>query len=124
MMGSVMRKKRLARLAYMLRNQIPESRFDMTLWRTLRSSGPPCYCAGGWAAKKAWFRRRGLRIKDGTIYLQGRKDVDDFRALTKFFGITYDQAQELFGPWNYSEENITLEMVASRVDGLLKGEWS
>ena len=62
-------------------------------------------CACGWAASDPWFKRRGFRLYKGVCGdeygIETRSGERDWTAIESFFGLTPNQAENLFSEWRY-----------------------
>lgn len=107
-----------------------ESRkFDMSDWDCGTAA-----CALGSSALNPWFKERGLTLKYSKDYngmvpcLNGliNESEEYFMVGVKFFGITRDEASNLFLPWNYlqwerpDDGTIPPGLVRDRVNQLIK----
>lgn len=104
-----MYKQRLLKLADLLDADAKRRRgicFDIMSWGTVSNPAKPLSCgtsacAMGLAALSGEFRRQGLtaKIRNGDILfkMNGRVTNDGFMAAVKLFGISSQQASDLFG---------------------------
>jgi hypothetical protein len=71
-------------------------------------------CAMGFAGLHPWFQERGLEWSPRLRYLKVNNRSHTFnRAAQTFFGVTYDDAEDLFNPTKYVNE--TPKQVAKRI---------
>lgn len=89
--------KRLLKLAELL-DTVPPKQFDMGTWKCGTTA-----CAAGWAASDKWFKDRGLTLIPDRYWddpeqweIKFGQDVA-FAAAAKFFLVTYEEAELLFG---------------------------
>lgn len=88
--------KRITELYDLVRG-IPDELLDMDTFGELNDCGSPA-CMAGWAARHGPFAEAGLSPGDrqtGSIAFGGRQR---YGALAAFFEMSYEQAQEVFGP--------------------------
>ncbi|MDQ7981911.1 hypothetical protein QYH69_32325 [Paraburkholderia sp. SARCC-3016] len=87
----------LLRDAYAIIAGIPESRFDLCLWRSGGNTANECgtiACAGGWLAMHPKFHALGLQAgEDGMPRTKGARN---YGALAEVLGIDRMDAQQLF----------------------------
>ena len=126
-----MNKRRLRVLRNFLANKKFTGHFDMTRWAgQIRNKQPTCgtaACAAGWATTIPSFRKAGLYL---TVWGPAYQDLNTrssdgstngYNALARFFGISYDDASELFDPSKYHDNHVEPEDVVERLDTLLAG---
>ena len=110
-----MNTSRLKTLAKYL-DTVPEETFNLNHW----SCGTQA-CAIGHACSIPSFRKLGLRLSKG---IPGQvhhtpfpvfKDANSWRAVNKFFGLTFDQSGHLFGAQSYEVGKGTAKNVAARI---------
>jgi hypothetical protein len=130
---------RLMKLVERLR-EVPRKQFDYLTWVGDDWKGKPDLscgtkaCALGWAATIPSLQRAGLhhvasRDGDGRIWdayvefrPKGTSKYDrktDFGAASAVFGITFDEAYELFMPRD-NEKNATPKQVAKKIERFVK----
>ena len=77
-------------------------------------------CAGGWLASHPKFNEFGLTSSsDGVPEVKG-DDLRGYSALTRVFGITWDQSLALFQPKMYWERGTNKALWLSRCDWLIE----
>jgi hypothetical protein len=127
--------KRLETLAEHLKT-VPTVRFDLHSWSKIsgmsRASGKEIEksikknecgttaCACGHAATIPEFKKLGFRFEDnysgvGTITFE---DKEEFEAAAAFFGLTYDESEDTFGPNGYAAGRDTKYYVIKRLESL------
>ena len=106
--------ERLEQVVRVLRELPKEKRFQLDCWNICGTVA----CAAGWAASDPWFRRRGFKLKQVRGLYGGSAqffDVEDgrpeyepacgklraFDAVEYFFGMTDDEAADLFSEDGY-----------------------
>ena len=97
-------KKRLLKLVELL-EKLPRKRFDYDHWVGSDWKGKPdlscgtTACAFGWATTIPSFRKAGLHLQSGYDYtdviFKGRRG---FWAASEFFGLSEEEAENLFSP--------------------------
>lgn len=96
-----MNMDKLLKLADFLET-VPPERFDIFNWASEGFSESKCdtaACAAGWAC--VLFEEEGLRLIGYiTLYPSFKEDRYEF-ALMNFFGLTYNQAQNIFFSSSY-----------------------
>lgn len=98
-------KNRLLKLAAFLR-ELPRKKFDIGGWKYEDEKCGTVCCAAGWACSIPSFRRAGLRMENNSYYERPvYQDLSDFEAVTEFFGISCDDADELFTYLGYGHLN-------------------
>jgi hypothetical protein len=129
-------RKRLERLESEIIPNIPRGRFNMASWADKDRGCKAVGCAFGWAASDPAFRKAGLRLdaswldpapnlatapKESAFYSEPVfKGEEGFHAAVKFFGISFYEAEDLFGPDSYDGGNPTKAQVRARIRKLLK----
>ena len=94
-------KQRLRQLCRVLES-IPDEAFDLRDWAR-NGSCDSVACAVGWAMRDPWFREEGLgRAKKRSPAFAGQSG---WRAVRDFFGLSREQAFELFHAGRYETPN-------------------
>jgi hypothetical protein len=131
-----MRKDRLLELAKFLKTNISKKKdwktyFNLGSWGVVGFKEKKCgstACALGWST--VLFPNSGLELVKSnndneyelkyTVTTKFGLEVDrhyGWEAAAQFFGISYSQAQNLFSPWDYPNENKTHpKTVAKRIE--------
>ena len=98
-----MNKERLLRLARDILPNVPEENFDLGTWKCGTSA-----CAVGWAAADPQFNEEGFKLDKQSkgplasfIFMPWYEGLGGWSAVEKFFGIDFDQAQNLFSDEAY-----------------------
>lgn len=106
----------------------PEKKFRMARFSTLMECGT-AYCAAGWAGIDPWFKKRGLRLVNtrwgGPEIFYKRRPAENENALSNletFFGLSRDQACNLFGGKLRGYESVPKQEVLANIDRLLHGQ--
>jgi hypothetical protein len=125
-------KMRLLKLAKFLREKVYDYQFDMSFWAERGEEGGSCMTAGcalGWAT--VCFPRSKLKVvfydRDDTRGDVIYGDCVDMHAAIEFFGLTYDQARQIFSYAAYGNNNdyqpvITRQDVAHRIEQVVAKE--
>ena len=121
-----MKKLHAERLLQVVRvlEELPKGkRFDLTIYHRCGIVA----CALGWAAADPWFMRRGYRlIKWGgpwqgyQSYKPIYKKRTGFASATDFFGVTGNQATQLFSPAQYQHAKSSRRDVIRRIKAFVK----
>lgn len=128
-------RKHLETLRDFLRDKVPEAKFDMNTWAYINRAATeePSFnfeevkleacgtagCAIGWATTIPSIREAGLRLEwDGYSVFPAYKDTGYFVACADFFGITYEDAEYLFDPAEYSG-HVPKDVVVERITTFL-----
>lgn len=97
-----MNKERLLRLAEEILPNVPEDNFNLATWKERNECGTTA-CAIGWACLDEQFNEEGLTYDE--IYATPRYNNHLFwRAVREFFGLTQEQACDLFMEGGYDVE--------------------
>lgn len=123
---------RLERLTRLLESEdLNPALFDMSTWsEEVRNGQHDCgyaACAIGWATTIPEFAQAGLRLEviGIEVYPQfGERGYSPFVALAAFFGISNDEARDLFSNLTYGNipsKQITPTMVAAKIRQLIGG---
>lgn len=102
-----MNKERLIKLAEHLETKVPANRFDMGRWGMLALGATSLVecdsaaCALGWATTVPEFRKEGLKLASGMVFLG---NLTGYEAASALFGITESQASALFHGLNREHE--------------------
>lgn len=117
-----------------LRHNVMDSRFDLSTWAGTDDifwEGNPdlscgtSACAMGWATTIPEFQELGLHLRKyggmGRLaYTQGAVTFEHFEAASMFLGITLSEAEYLFSPEEYPENEQTTRLeVIDRIDDFL-----
>lgn len=130
-----MNKRRLETLAKFLW-KVPPENFRMAQWfvgkgnpvvmlREHLNNPHKCgtaACALGWACIIPEFAEAGLRFSDGPHKIPIYRDLSNYAAGAKFFGITEGQSENLFysGRYRGPSDSITPKMVSRRIRALIR----
>ena len=125
-----MQVKRLLKLAdFLVSDAIQDAWFDMGTWASRGWKQRECgsaACAFGWAT--ACFPKSGLKLIQsydsdlpGILYTSNGKEYLNIDAAVAFFGLSSEQADNLFlSGYYHNGENTTREQVARRIRQLVK----
>lgn len=122
----------LRRLAFYLRNDVRDERFNLATWvgnddvpwegMDDLSCGTTA-CAMGWATTIPEFKELGLRLERNSFSGQGYLvfgEKKHFSAAAEFLDITEKEAEYLFNPDKYPEEDDTTRLeVCERIEAFV-----
>lgn len=96
--------RELIETAYSIIDGIPEGRFDLSNWQSsARISSADqincgtIACAAGWLSLHPQMNEAGLRVMDDGYTVPQFGSEHGYDALAEFFGISFDEAFNLFG---------------------------
>lgn len=128
-------KNRLLKLVKLLRSKKVANHFNLDDWANkelgeLTSKKVSCgteACAVGWACTIPSFRKAGLKLVGITDELIQPifKHSNGMTAAADFFGMTYEEANELFHPDGYEHDwdrPVTPKEVANKIVNFVKAK--
>jgi hypothetical protein len=110
--------KRLRRLADVILPRVHYTKFNMGFYHD-----GTCGCALGWAGLDPVFRRQGLKTLPAATRAVVQFNGNPFSqsAAAEFFGLTENEAEDLFLPWSYDVPGrISSRHVRDKIYALIK----